>query len=190
VHGHAYIRAPYGTFATADGYLALAFPPLAQLGEALGVGEFAGMDDDTDGHSKRDEITALVRARLPERTTAEWLAEFDARGIWAGPVYDYADVLADPQVQHNGSLVSYDHPTEGRVTTPGFPYRFSATPPEVYRGAPLAGEQTREILAELGYDGASVDRLAAGGVVAEATAASQPPEAGAAESASGPGEIS
>ena len=51
------------------------------------------------------------------------------RGIWAGPVYDYADVLADPQVQHNGSLVSYDHPTEGRVTTPGFPYRFSATPP-------------------------------------------------------------
>ena len=78
-------------------------------------------------------------------------------------MYDYADVLADPQVQHNGSLVSYDHPTEGRVTTPGFPYQFSATPPEVYRGAPLTGEQTREILAELGYDGAAVDRLAAGG---------------------------
>jgi len=46
VHGHAYIRAPYGTFATADGYLALAFPPLAELGEVLGIGEFAGMDDD------------------------------------------------------------------------------------------------------------------------------------------------
>ena len=74
-------------------------------------------------------------------------------------------VLADPQVRHNGSLVSYDHPTEGRVTTPGFPYQFSATPPEVYRGAPLTGEQTREILAELGYDDAAVDRLAAGGVV-------------------------
>ena len=176
VHGHAYIRAPYGTFATADGYLALAFPPLAPLGEVLGIGEFAGMDDEVDGHARRDEITALVRARLPERGTAEWLAEFDARGIWAGPVYDYADVLADPQVQHNGSLVSYDHPTEGRVTTPGFPYRFSATPPQVYRGAPLAGEQTREILAELGYDGASVDRLADGGVVAEPAAASEPGE--------------
>ena len=165
VHGHTYIRAPYGTFATADGYLALAFPPLAQLGEVLGIPEFAGLDDDVDGHTRRDEITALVRARLPERGTAEWLAEFDARGIWAGPVYDYADVLADPQVRHNGSLVSYDHPTEGRVTTPGFPYRFSATPPQVYRGAPLTGEQTREILAELGYDSESVDRLAAGGVV-------------------------
>ena len=91
VHGHTYIRAPYGTFATADGYLALAFPPLAQLGEVLGIPEFAGLDDDVDGHARRDEITALVRARLPERGTAEWLAEFDARGIWAGPVYDYAD---------------------------------------------------------------------------------------------------
>jgi crotonobetainyl-CoA:carnitine CoA-transferase CaiB-like acyl-CoA transferase len=189
VHGHAYIRAPYGTFATADGYLALAFPPLAQLGEVLGIGEFAGMDDDVDGHARRDEITALVRARLPERSTAEWLAEFDARGIWAGPVYDYADVLADPQVQHNGSLVSYDHPTEGRVTTPGFPYRFSATPPEVYRGAPLAGEQTREILAELGYDGASVDRLAASGVVNEPALGSAPAQPGAPGSATGPGEI-
>jgi crotonobetainyl-CoA:carnitine CoA-transferase CaiB-like acyl-CoA transferase len=189
VHGHAYIRAPYGTFATADGYLALAFPPLAQLGEVLGIGEFAGMDDDVDGHARRDEITALVRARLPERSTAEWLAEFDARGIWAGPVYDYADVLADPQVQHNGSLVSYDHPTEGRVTTPGFPYRFSATPPEVYRGAPLAGEQTREILTELGYDGAAVDRLAASGVVNEPALGSAPAQPGAPGSATGPGEI-
>jgi hypothetical protein len=85
--------------------------------------------------------------------------------------------VADPQVRHNGSLVSYDHPTEGRVTTPGFPYRFSATPPEVYRGAPLTGEQTREILGELGYDGESVDRLAAQGVVTAPGAAGDAPPA-------------
>jgi crotonobetainyl-CoA:carnitine CoA-transferase CaiB-like acyl-CoA transferase len=95
----------------------------------------------------------------------QWLALMRPRGIWAGPVYSYADVLTDPQVQHNESLVSYDHPTEGRVTTPGFPYRFSATPPEVRYGAPLAGEQTREILAELGYAGKDVDGLARRGVI-------------------------
>jgi crotonobetainyl-CoA:carnitine CoA-transferase CaiB-like acyl-CoA transferase len=169
VHGHAYIRAPYGTFATADGYLALAFPHLADLGEVLGIPELAGMTDEVDGHQRRDEITALVRARLAGRGTAEWLARLGAAGIWAGPVYGYADVLADPQVQHNGSLVSYDHPTEGRVTTPGFPYQFSATPPGVYRGAPLAGQQTREILSELGYDQAAVDDLAGRGVIGEAS---------------------
>lgn len=165
-HGHAYIRAPYGTFATADGYLALAFPSLAVLGEVLGIPELAGMDDEADGHARRDEITALVSARLPARATADWLSLFSERGIWAGPVYTYADVISDPQVQHNGSLVSYDHPTEGRVTTPGFPYKFSATPPEVRRGAPLTGEHTREILAELGWDDLAADGLAERGVVA------------------------
>jgi crotonobetainyl-CoA:carnitine CoA-transferase CaiB-like acyl-CoA transferase len=165
-HGHAYIRAPYGVFATADGYLALAMPGLRALGEALGLPALAAMDDNVDGHARRDEITAMVRARLPERTTGEWLSLFEARGIWAGPVYSYADLLKDPQVAVNGSFVSYDHPTEGRVTTPGFPYRFSRTDPAVYRGAPLAGEQTREILAELGMDEAAVAGLAARGIVA------------------------
>ena len=165
-HGHAYIRAPYGTFATADGYLALAFPSLAVLGEVLDLPELAGMDDEADGHARRDEITELVSARLPARATADWLSLFSERGIWAGPVYTYADVISDPQVQHNGSLISYDHPTEGRVTTPGFPYKFSATPPGVRRGAPLTGEHTREILAELGWDDRAADGLAERGVVA------------------------
>ena len=64
--------------------------------------------------------------------------------------------------------MEYDHPTEGRVRTPGFPIRFSRTPSRVERGAPLAGEHTREILAEAGYDPAAVDRLVAAGVVGEA----------------------
>ncbi|MGD0556258.1 MAG: CoA transferase [Streptosporangiaceae bacterium] len=165
LHGHSYIRAPYGVFATADGYLALAMPSLRVLGELLGLPELAAMDENVDGHTRRDEITALVRAALPARPTDEWLALFAEHGIWAGPVYSYADLVADPQVAHNGSLVSYDHPTEGRVTTPGFPYQFSRTGPEVYRGAPLTGEHTREILAELGIDDATAAELEDRGVV-------------------------
>ena len=165
-HGHTYIRAPYGVFATADGYLALAMPSLRALGEALDLPELATMDDHVDGHARRDEITALVRVKLPERSTNEWLALLAAKGIWAGPVYSYADLLDDPQVQHNGSFVSYEHPTEGHVTTPGFPFRLSQTEPEVSRGAPLTGEQTREILADLGIGGAAVDELEKRGIVA------------------------
>ncbi|HSZ41257.1 MAG TPA: CoA transferase [Trebonia sp.] len=165
-HGHTYIRAPYGVFATADGYLALAMPSLPVLGEVLGLSSLAAMDDHLDGHTRRDEITAMVRAALPGRTTDEWLTVFAERGIWSGPVYSYDDLVKDPQVAQNGSFVSYDHPTEGRVTTPGYPYRFSKTEPAVYRGAPLTGQQTREILTELGIDGTSADDLEARGVVA------------------------
>lgn len=55
------------------------------------------------------------------------------------------------------------------MTTPGFPYRFSATPPRIDRGAPLTGEHTREVLDELGVDAAEIDRLLADGVVVETT---------------------
>jgi len=164
-HAHCYIRAPYGVFATADGYIALAFASLHTLGELIGEPSFAGMDDETDSWTHRDAIFAAVRERLPARTSAQWLELFRANDIWAGPVYGYADVVADPQVQHNGTFVEYDHPSEGRVKTPGFPIRFSRTPSTVERGAPQVGEHSREVLGEAGYDADVIDRLIAAGVV-------------------------
>jgi crotonobetainyl-CoA:carnitine CoA-transferase CaiB-like acyl-CoA transferase len=165
-HAHVYIRAPYGVFKTKDGYLALAFPPLAALGKALEIPDFEGMDDEVDGWTRRDEIFRLVRERLPQRSTHEWLLRFEEQGVWAGPVYRYEDLESDPQVRHNGSLVTYEHHTEERVTTPGFPIRFSEAPSEVFRGAPLTGEHSREILADLGYSTERIEELIEQRVVA------------------------
>jgi crotonobetainyl-CoA:carnitine CoA-transferase CaiB-like acyl-CoA transferase len=75
-------------------------------------------------------------------------------------------VVNDPQVRHNGALVSYRHLTEGEVTTPGFAIRFTRSPSSVRQGAPLTGEHTREILAELGLSNRQVDELLTAGVVA------------------------
>lgn len=165
-HGHVYIRAPYGVFETSDGYLTLAFPPLDSLGRAIDAPELEEMDAEVDGWERRDEIFRLVREHLKGRTTREWLERFDEHDIWAGPVYRYEDVVDDPQVRHNGALVTYEHPTEGQVTTPGFPIRFARTPSEVRNGAPLTGEQTHAILADLGYTEDAVRELLDHGVVA------------------------
>ncbi|MFI7700424.1 CaiB/BaiF CoA transferase family protein [Nonomuraea sp. NPDC049480] len=161
-HGHTYIRAPYGVFATKDGHLALGMPRLDALAVALDLPEVADMD----GHAQRDEITTAVARRLPGRTTAEWLEICARHDLWAGPVYGYAELVADPQVAHNGSFVTYEHRTEGTVTTPGFPYRMSAGPPSVRTGAPLVGEHTRELLDELGYPAERTAELVARGVLA------------------------
>lgn len=168
-HAHVYIRSPYGTFATTDGYLALAMPHLPTLGDLIDEPSFATMDGEADGWSRRDEIYAKVAARLATRSTAEWYEVLSGAGIWVAPVYSYADLVDDEQIKHNGTFVEYEHPTEGHVKTPGFPYRFSRTPARVDRGAPLAGEHTREILAEVGMTPSEIDFLATSGVVATAS---------------------
>ena len=166
-HAHVYIRAPYGAFATSDGYIIVAFPRLKIFGEAIGEPTFETMDDEVDAWTQRDAIYARTRERLKEKSTAEWLDLFRRNDIWAGPIYSYADLLADPQIAHNGTFVEYDHLTEGRIKTPGFPYKFSKTPAEVRRGAPLAGQHSREILRTAGYDDARIDALIAAGAVGE-----------------------
>ena len=166
-HAHVYIRAPYGAFATSDGYIIVAFPPLKKFGALIGEPSFADMDEEIDGWTRRDEVFARTRERLKHRSTREWLDLFAANDVWSGPVYGYADLLADPQIAHNGTFVEYDHPTEGHVKTPGFPIRFARTPATVARGAPLAGQHTREVLHELGRADADIDALIARGVLAE-----------------------
>ena len=158
-HGHSYIRAPYGIFATSDSFMALAFPPLALLGELIGEDSFLGYDDEIDSWKYRDEIFAKTQVRLRSRTTAEWLAIFREKGIWVGEVYGYQDLVNDPQIIHNQTFVEYQHPTEGLVKTPGFPYKFSQTPAAVFRGAPQVGEHTKEVLSEIGFNDSEISTL-------------------------------
>lgn len=166
-HGHVYIRAPYGVFATSDGYIALGFADLSTLGTVIGEPSFEGLDPEEHGWTHRDELFAKTAARLTTNTTQHWLDALLGAGMWAGPVYGYADLVDDPQIVHNGTFVEYDHPTEGHVKTPGFPYKFHRTPATVERGAPLVGQHTREVLADLGFDTAAVDALLAEGAIAE-----------------------
>lgn len=166
-HAHVYIRAPYGAFATSDGFIIVAFPKLRTLGEVIGEPSFLAMDDETDTWTRRDEIFAKTRERLKTRPSAEWLEALRAADIWCGPVYGYADLVDDPQIKHNGTFVEYDHPTEGHVKTPGFPIRFSKTPSIVERGAPVVGQHSREILAEAGLSEADIEALLAAGAVVE-----------------------
>ena len=167
-HAHSYIRAPYGVFKTKDGYITIAMANLKKLGELINEPFFADLEDQTDSWTYRDEIYAMTRIKLEERTTQEWLDLFRPVDIWCGPVYGYEDVVNDPQIKHNGTFVEYDHPTEGRVKTPGFPIRFSKTPSTVDRGAPRVGEHTREILAAAGKSEVEIEALLASGAVKQA----------------------
>ena len=108
---------------------------------------------------------ALARAdRIGSRSKqprAHWIALFEANGLPCGPINDYEQVFADPQIRARGMVVETDHPTLGRIRTLGSPMKMSATPPLTGRRAPLLGEHTREVLLDAGYSDAEIADITA-----------------------------
>lgn len=165
-HAHSYIRAPYGTFETQDGYIAIAMPHFEGLAKALNEPLLANLDVDEAGWENRDDTFRLVQDAVSKFTSDQVLIRLDAEGVWAGPVYGYEELVNDPQIKHNETFIEYNHPTEGQIKTPGFPIRFSRTPSSVRRGAPLTGEHTDEILNTLGFSSDEIKDLEQKGVIA------------------------
>jgi crotonobetainyl-CoA:carnitine CoA-transferase CaiB-like acyl-CoA transferase len=99
------------------------------------------------------EMRARIETALAGATTPQWVARFEAASLAGGPIYELDEVFDDPQVRHLGLLAEVEQPTYeahgGRVRMLGFPFRASATPPAIRRPAPLLGEHTAEVLAEV-----------------------------------------
>ena len=107
------------------------------------------------------EFKARVEARLATAPTAEWVKRFEAVSIAAGPIYEFDEVFANPQVDHLGLLTEIEQPGHGRLRMLDFPFAASATPARIARPAPLLGQPAREVLEELGLPAAEIERLAA-----------------------------
>ena len=86
---------------------------------------------------------------LKTRTTAEWLDLLDAEQVPCAPILPLSEILRHPQVEASDLLVETDHPVAGRIRQPRAAARFDATPTTLARPAPMHGEHTAEILAEL-----------------------------------------
>ena len=83
----------------------------------------------------------------------------------SGPIASYAEALADPHALARGMVVDLVHPKAGPIKALGVPLKLSDTPGAVDRPAPLLGQDTAAILAELGYGAEEQRALAARGVI-------------------------
>ena len=176
--GSAHIlTAPYQAFPTKDGWINIGGANQSnweRIVKAIGRPE---LNDDarfrTNGDRMRNlaALTPLIAERLRQRPSADWIREFEAAGIPVGPVNRIGDMLADEQVAAREMVVEVDHPRAGRTKTLGTPVKFSDTPGSVRRPAPLLGEHTREVLAQLGYSNAQIEALQREGAVVCAPAA-------------------
>ena len=171
--GSAHIlTAPYQAFPTADGWINVGGANQAnweRITKAIGRPE---LDDDPRFRTIGDRmknlaaLTPLIAERMRARTSAQWIAEFEAMGIPVGPVNKIGDMLADPQVLARDMVVEVEHKKAGRTKVLGFPVKFSETPTTIQRAAPVLGEHTDEILASLGYGRERIAELRREGAVA------------------------
>ncbi|MRX43294.1 CaiB/BaiF CoA transferase family protein [Agromyces kandeliae] len=90
---HAFLAAPYGTYPTSDGYLALAMNPIPRIGELLGLPELAAMVDPQEAWDRQEEIEAVLAARFATGTTQSWLDILDAADVWCAPVLTLDELL-------------------------------------------------------------------------------------------------
>ena len=164
------MSAPYQAFATSDGWITVAGTNQANWLRLVEVMELPELAEDprflqnADRIQNVDALASILGERFETRPRAEWLELLEEGGVPAGPVASIGEMLELPQTLARDMVVEVEHSKLGSVRTLGFPVKFSETPASIDRGAPLLGEHTPEVLAELGYTDDEVAELIRSGV--------------------------
>ncbi len=113
------------------------------------------------------ELYQWVSDEVAQRSTAELQALLDGTDIPVFPMHTFESVLDDPHLQDIGFFNELQHPQVGTVRNTAVPSEWSGTPPGPATPAPRAGEHSRSVLREAGFDDTRIDALLASGALRE-----------------------
>jgi crotonobetainyl-CoA:carnitine CoA-transferase CaiB-like acyl-CoA transferase len=165
------LSAPYQAFETKDGWIVVGGSNQAnweRTVKAMNAEELARDPHYEDNMARMKHLPALIEelsARFKQKTSAEWLSLLEAAGVPAGPVMSINEMHQHPQTIARAMVPIVQHRVAGAVQTIGLPVKFSETPGKVAKAAPLLGQHTRDVLAEVGYSSAEIDNLISAGAV-------------------------
>jgi len=164
--------APSDVFRTKDGWIiayAIGNPMFRRWARLMGEEHWLTdprFKDDQGRGDHGDVISKRMAQWTTERTTDEALAELEKAKIPAGPLYSPQQALEDAHIRAAGLLRDTDYPGLPRpAPLAPTPVGLSETPGRFAHRAPMLGEHTDEILAELGYSEAAIDALRAANVI-------------------------
>ena len=104
------------------------------------------------------EIFGVIEEWTKTKTKFEAMEILNKFDIPCGPILSMKEIAEEPSLRKTGTVVEVDHPTRGKYLTVGNPIKMSDSQTEVKR-APLLGEHTEEVLAELGYSASQIDNM-------------------------------
>ncbi len=147
---------PFQVFPTKDGYMVLItvseeewqkFCKLTGRDDLLSDPRFQGHPARIENYSV---FEPFMNDLMKTRTTAEWLAFLEPAGIMCAPVNNIAQVVTDPHILEREMVVEVEHPRAGKLKVTGTPMKFSRTPCKIEKACPDVGQDTEEILKNLG----------------------------------------
>jgi crotonobetainyl-CoA:carnitine CoA-transferase CaiB-like acyl-CoA transferase len=156
------VAVPAGEFSTADGYLVL-LTLRSDMWERLchALGREAWLTDERFATNERRgehaaEINRLVGEVLRTRSSAAWIGILEAHDVLCAEVQTYEQFRRHPQTTAMGYFAALAQPPYGTLPLPFLP---GTGPSALLAPAPLAGQHTREVLAELGYAASEISKL-------------------------------
>lgn len=160
------IARPDLIFETADGYITVGTISDSEWRGFCTAAERPELADDPRFNSpavragNATERILLMGEIIKEHPSAEWLRRLDANDVPSAPVLRRGDVMANEQVVARELIAEFEHPDIGRVRQAVPAARFDRTPASIQGPAPRIGEDSADILTELGIEAAEIEKLA------------------------------
>jgi len=149
------MNAPYAAFCCRDGYFALAAGTNKLWEAACEVINRSDLPKEprfatpTLRAKHQDALREVLETEFVKYDANDLLTRMNARGVPCAPLYNYSQVLADPQVKHMEWVQDMALPNGVASKTVISPQRVSGQRLDVRNGPPALGAHTTEILAEL-----------------------------------------
>tara|TARA_R110001592_G_scaffold112966_8_gene311661 strand:- start:718 stop:1917 length:1200 start_codon:yes stop_codon:yes gene_type:complete len=167
-----FVHVPYNSYPTADGHLVICvltdnfWHKLKDLVNCPALNS-AKYDSQPGRLAAKEIIDQTLADIFRLDSTANWLTKLNDARIPVAPVNNFEQALNDPQVQHRNMVVELKHPSGASTKGPGNPIKLSRSNEESFSAAPLLGQNTDELMAELSnYSPADTARLKAAGIIA------------------------
>jgi crotonobetainyl-CoA:carnitine CoA-transferase CaiB-like acyl-CoA transferase len=161
-----------GTFDTTDGVISVLGlfrdNALRLICSALGIEDLSLRPElaTTELQARnRDIANAVIAPVVARLSSEEALERFGSVDVLCAPQLTIQEALRHPQVRHNGLLVEVDVADQFRAQLVGYPIRLSRSPGTVRRPVPRLGQDTLDVLRELGLDAEEIDRLGEEGTI-------------------------
>ncbi|MFF4373107.1 CaiB/BaiF CoA transferase family protein [Nocardiopsis dassonvillei] len=161
---------PYQTFPTADAEIVVAagndalYQRLCAALDRPDLGADPRYATNPGRVAHREELVGELSATLRSRPADHWMELLVGAGVPVGRVRGVLDALRTADASGDDVLRTVKHPTAGLIEQVRAGFRLEGTPPPL-TAPPLLGQHSRQILAELGVDGADVDAMVARGAV-------------------------